>query len=126
MKTRFVYLFLCLSLSCIAQQDYNEWPKEEQKKLENAKYLMDDKLYLLAHERFDALLKLHPDNTYVKYLTGICAIYLTDKRDEAAKYLAEVKTANSKAVDLDYYYAIFYHRNYEFDKCTELATKLIY
>ena len=102
-----------------------KWPKDEQTIYESANALFEEKLYSLAYERYKTILSKHPDDIYIKYLLGICGIFISDKYEEALEYLHEVESKNKKAADLDYYLAQLYHRTYQFDKCIEAANKLL-
>ncbi|MGZ4037473.1 MAG: hypothetical protein ACXVPQ_06565, partial [Bacteroidia bacterium] len=102
-----------------------EATKDEKKIFESGKGLYEEKLYSLAYERFKFVLEKHPDDLYVRYLTGICGVFISDKHDEALAYLTEVKEKNKKAADIDYYFALLYHKMYQFDKSIELCNKLL-
>lgn len=116
-------LFLILTgASLIAQP---EATKDEKLVFESGKGLYEDKLYSLAYERFKKVLEKHPDDLYVKYLTGVCGVFISDKHEEALAFLTEVKQKNKKAADIDYYFALLYHRMYQFDKSIELCNKLL-
>jgi Tol biopolymer transport system component len=119
---------ICLILNfcvCVAQRPDSKFNEDEQKFFESANGLFEEKLYDLAYERYKNLLDAHTDDTYLKYLVGICGIYVSDKHDEALILLSEVREKNKKAADLDYYFALLYHKTYQFDKSIELANKLL-
>ncbi len=119
-----IILLSCFVLN--AQEiDVSNWPRPQQKYFESANVFYEEKLYAFAYERYDSLLKLHPKDLYLKYLTGICAIYISDKHKVAEKYLNEVKQRDKKAVDLDYYFALLYHKTYQFEKSKELIASLL-
>lgn len=118
-------LFIILYLRCGAQ-DVDLFPnREDQKQFESGKLLMEERLHSLAYEHFNKLLVRHPRDLYIKYLTGICGIYINSKHEEAFNYLSEVKLQNPKAADIDYYIALLYHRTYKFSECIELASSLL-
>ncbi|HWY11527.1 MAG TPA: tetratricopeptide repeat protein, partial [Bacteroidia bacterium] len=124
------YLLSIFTLFChivlLSQKDNTDnWPKEEKNLFESANALYEEKIYNIAYERFTDLLKKHPNDLYLKYLTGICGIYNSDKYDEALSYLNEVYSKNKKAADIDYYLAHLYHRTQQFDKSIEIANKLL-
>lgn len=126
-KTVLVILALfCLKSNLFSQNgNTSNWPKEEQIVFESANALYDEKLYPLAYERYKSLLLKHPDETYLKYLLGKCGIFVSDKYTEALAFLDEVLVKNKKAVDINYFMAQLYHRTYQFDKCIEMANKLL-
>lgn len=120
------FIFLSSVLLINAQEiDVSKWPRPQQKYFESANVFYEEKLYAFAYERYDSLLRLHPNDLYLKYLTGICAIYISDKHKVAEKYLNDVKIRDKKAIDLDYYYAILYHKTYQFEKSKELIASLL-
>src|SRR4051812_43219410 len=77
----------------------------EQRLFNSGKGLFEEKLYAMAYERFSVLLTKYPDDEYLKYLIGICGIYISDKHDESLALLNNVKIKNPKVADLDYYLA---------------------
>ena len=101
MKNKFVLLFICCLITKLNAQeiDVASWPRAQQKYFESANAFYEEKLYPFAYERYDSLLKLHPNDLYLKYLTGICAIYVSDKHKVAEVYLNTVKERNKKAAD---------------------------
>ncbi|MCA0431321.1 MAG: hypothetical protein LCH32_12550 [Bacteroidetes bacterium] len=127
MKNKFVLLFICCLITKLNAQeiDVASWPRAQQKYFESANAFYEEKLYPFAYERYDSLLKLHPNDLYLKYLTGICAIYVSDKHKVAEVYLNTVKERNKKAADLDYYFAILYHKTYQFEKSKNLIATLL-
>ncbi len=80
-KVIFIYCVLFFSVKlCFSQESpHSRWPKDDQKTFETAKILMDEKIYSVAYDRFNSLLKKYPDETYLKYLLGICGFYVRDK-----------------------------------------------
>jgi Tol biopolymer transport system component len=98
---------------------------EDQKLFESAKSLFEEHLYQLAYERLELLLNRHPQDLYIKYLIGVCGIYISEKHEEGLAYLEEVKAKNPKAADIDYYFALLFHKTYQFDKCLELGARLL-
>jgi tetratricopeptide (TPR) repeat protein len=121
-------LIIFLSSTCFnlqAQSDAVFTNREEQKIVESGKSLLDEKLYSLAYEHFSKLLATHPKDLYLKYLCGICGIFINTKHDEAMTYFNEVKDKNPKAANLDYYFALLYHKIYDFEQSIELAQQLL-
>lgn len=127
MKNKLILVvIICLISKLNAQEiDVASWPRAQQKYFESANVFYEEKLYTFAFERYDSLLKLHPNDLYLKYLTGICAIYVSDKHKVAEVYLNTVKERNKKAADLDYYFAILYHKTYQFEKSKNLIATLL-
>ena len=74
-----LFLFFLCSFSW-AQEGTNVNRNNDEKKIfESGQSLFDDRLYELAYERFSLLSKKHPDDSYVKYLAGVCCIFISDK-----------------------------------------------
>jgi len=123
-----VILILVLAMpfsALFSQKDGVYKDPQEQKLFDSGKTLFEEKMYTVAYEHFSTMLAKYPDDLYLKYLTGICGIYVSDKHREGLQYLAEVKVRNPKSADIDYYMALLYHKNYQFDTCIALANKLL-
>lgn len=99
--------------------------REDQKLFESGQAFFQEKLYGLAYERFSALSAKFPDDSYVKYLTGICGVFITDKREASKDILDEIYAQNKKTPDIEYYLAILNHKLGEYDKSIELSNKLL-
>lgn len=125
---KIIYLFLLLAAFTpfLAQQGNTKgWPPEDQKTFEKANALFNKKIYGSAYEKYKSLIPSHEKDIFLKYVTGICAVYLNDKQEEAESLLNEVKAKDKKAKDIDYYFALLYHKTYQFDKALELANGLL-
>lgn len=119
-------LFVCLITNLSGQKDNSKnWPKEDRAVFENAKALYNKSLYNSAYEKFISLKDKHPDDTYLKFVTGICGIYISDKQTESEKLLDEVKAKDKNTPNIDYYLALLYHKTYRFNKAMELANVLL-
>lgn len=118
MKFKILIPCILLGLKLTAQEavDYTKWKKSESKAFEYGIELYEDKSYALAYDVFHELLNSHPEEIGLKYLTGICAIYRSDKHIEAQNLLNEVYRKNKKAANIDYHYAHLYHRMGQFEK----------
>ncbi|MBA2611866.1 MAG: PD40 domain-containing protein [Bacteroidetes bacterium] len=127
MRQHFYVLFLCIFQFSFLAQDggIDSWPRDDRKLFESGQSLFEDKLYGLAYDRFSELSKKHPQDLAVKYLTGICGIFISDKHDEAKNILNVVYAKDKKTVDIDFYFALLYHKTGEFDKSIEYANKLL-
>ncbi len=107
------------------QDDTKNWSKEDRKIFETAKDLYNKSLFNSAYEKYNSLKAAHPDDLYLKYLTGISAIYITDKQTEAETLLTEVKEKDKKNKNIDYYLVLLYHKTYRFNKALDLANALL-
>ena len=95
----FILIMFCCKLVSFAQKvNTSKWPKEEQAVFESANALFDEKLYSLAYERYKSVLQKHPEEIYIKYLLGICGIFISDKYEEALAYLHEVEIKNNSTM----------------------------
>ena len=126
MKKIFLLLLLAMPATTLfSQKDGIYKDAGEQRLFDSGKNLFEEKMYQVAYEHFSELLVKHPDDQYLKYLTGICGVFISSKHDEGMAYLLETKAKNPKVADLDYYMALLYHKTYKFDTCIELATRLV-
>lgn len=120
-----IFLLLLLPFALFSQKEGVYKDKEDQNLFDSGKSLFEEKIYPVAYEHYSAVLARHPNDLYLKYLTGICGVFVNDKHDEGLAYLMEVKAKNPKVADLDYYLALMYHKTYRFDTCIALATSLL-
>lgn len=127
MKKLFCLVLIALTPSFIQAQkaDSKGWPDDEQKTLLSANNLFDNRTFFLAYDKYKSLLDKHPNDIFLKYKTGICCVYISGKHEEALPYLDDVQKADKKAVNIDYYLALAYHRTYQFDRSLELASALL-
>jgi len=84
--------------------------------LENAQHLFDEGNYVIALPIYDALLTNHPKELYLKYVTGLCGLYRSDKHDDALRLLTEVYEKNKKVAEIELDLAKASHLNYKFDE----------
>lgn len=125
-KTTAFAILLLLCLRIIAQQGNTKgWPQEDQKTFESANKLFNKKYYNAAYEKYKSLIPNHEKDVFLKFVTGVCAVHINDKLDEAELFFNEVKTQDKKNKDIDYYFALLYHKTYQFDKALELANGLL-
>ncbi len=118
-----VFLF---NTNCFAQkQDLSKLSKEEKKEFEIANALFIDKQYTAACPHLKPILAAHTDDLNLKYMVGVCGIYVHNIHEEALSYLEEVKSKNPKTKNIDLYLALLLHKNYKFEKAIELATQLL-
>lgn len=121
-----LFLALVCSINLYSQKNLGKnWPAEEQKKLKSADVLMENSFHKTAYARYTELLTLHPNELYLKYKLGVCGLYINEKHKDALQYLNDVYAADKKAMDIEYYLAVLYHRTYQFEKSIELSNKLL-
>lgn len=102
-----------------------DWSKEDQKTFEAATELFNKHYYESAYEKYVSLQPNHENDLFLKFVRGVCAVYINNKHKEAEKLLTEVKKNNSNAENIDYYLALLYHKSYRFDKALELTNALL-
>src|SRR5450432_3831004 len=98
-----ILIFGALNNLISQQENTKDWSKEDRKVFDAAKELYNKGLFNSAYEKYVSLKPTHADDMYLKYLTGICAIYITDKQTEAETLLNEVKAQDTKNKNIDYY-----------------------
>ena len=102
-----------------------DWSKEDQKTFEAATELFNKHYYESAYEKYISLQANHEKDLFLKFVRGVCAVYINNKHKEAEKLLLEVKKNNSNAENIDYYLALLYHKSYRFDKALEIINGLL-
>jgi tetratricopeptide (TPR) repeat protein len=115
-------IFLFLSSGIFAQNKMNtsKWRKTERDSMERAYLLYEEGNYTIAIPIFEALLKSHPDELYLKYMNGLCGLYRSDKHGDALVFLSEVYEKNKKTSDIEFDLAKANHLNYKFDEALRL------
>lgn len=125
-KLIFLILLLTGINSAFAQQGNTKgWPYEDQKTFEAANKLFNKKFYGSAYEKYKSLLAAHEKDMFLKFVTAVCAVQMNENSEEAESLLNEVKAKDKKNKDVDYYFALLYHKTYQFDKALELANGLL-
>ncbi len=102
-----------------------DWSAQDQKTFEAATELFNKHYYESAYEKYVSLQANHENDLFLKFVRGVCAVYINNKHKEAEKLLLEVKKNNSSAENIDYYLALLYHKSYRFDKALELINGLL-
>lgn len=126
MRTAICFLLIISTLSLSAQKDNSkDWPKEDRVLLETAKGLYNKGIYSPAYEKYTILKAKHPNDLYLKFVMGVCAIYIHNKQPEAETLLNEVKAGDPASKNIDYYLVLLYHKTYRFSKAIELANTLL-
>lgn len=122
-----ISLVLILGVLFAHSQEKNtkNWPKEDQKIFEAARSLYNKGYYNSAYEKYTFLKSTHAGDMYLKFVMGVCAIYINDKQTEAETLLNEVKENDKNTKGIDYYLVLLYHKTYRFTKALELANTLL-
>lgn len=122
-KTGFLVLLFCYLSSTAQVMNVRKWRPSERDSLNKGMELFDEKFFLQALPTFEALLKNHPNEEFLKYTYAKCALYRSDKHPDAYKYLTEVYDNNKKTPDIQYDMALAAHYNYKFDEALDYANQ---
>ncbi len=125
-KTLLGILFIVLTSASFAQvTKTNKWRKTERDSFENAFLLYEDKLYKMAFPIYEATLKNHPKEEFIRYMYGVTALSRSDKHADALQYLQEAYDRNKRIINLEYDLARANHLNYKFDEALEMVNKYL-
>ena len=94
-----ITLFVLLIVQCgLFAQSLNtkKWRKTEKDSMEKAQSFYDDNLRFLALPIFLNLQTNHPDEVYLQYITGICALERADVHPKALDLLLKAYEKNKK------------------------------
>lgn len=126
MRSIILSLIVFTAFSAFSQSTKTKkWRKTENDSMQKALLLYEDGLYLLALPIYEQLYSSHPNEEFLKYVYGRCALYRNDKHETALTLLNEVYTKNKKADDIEYDLARAYHFNYKFDEADQFAEKYL-
>lgn len=124
-----ILLTATLTISCLiaVSQTTNtkKWRKTENDSMQNALLLYEEGNYLLALPVYEKLYTAHPNEDYLKYCYGKCALLRSDKHETALKLLTEVYAKNNKVNDIEYDLAKANHYNYKFDEALGFIDKAL-
>ncbi len=115
-------IITCFNVTKGQEINTSGWSKEDQKIFETANKLFNKKYYESAYEKYAALQTNHEKDLFLKFVRGVCGVYITNKHKEAERLLSDVKKNDKKAEGVDYYLALLYHKSYLFDKALGLAS----
>jgi len=113
-------LFLIFSYTFSQITNTRKWRKTEKDSLDNALLLYEEKNYLLALPEFESIHKNHPSEEFIKYVFGRCALYRSDKQEDAYTALSEVYAKNKKVENIQYDLARAAHYTYKLDEASNL------
>lgn len=111
-----IVLLFCFNYVTGQTLKTKKWRKTELDSLEKAQHHFVEKNYSSALPIYENLLRSHPKEIYLKYVTGVCFLYQSDKHKEAFALLTEVYEKNKKAPDIELDLAKACHLNYKFDE----------
>jgi hypothetical protein len=90
-----------------------------------AQAMFDDQNFNMAYPYISQLQKNHPEEGFLKYMTGICCLFREDTKAEGLAFLEEVYRDNKKAEDIEFYLALAYHYNSNFVEATIMVDKFL-
>lgn len=98
----FLSTFIMLSVFSQTTMKTRKWRKTEQDSLVKAQAIFEARNYLVALSYFEKILKNHPDETYLRYVVGICGLYRSDMHEKSLEYLTEAYSKSKKIKDINY------------------------
>ncbi len=128
MKTKIFLMFLLLVASNIFSQknhSSSKWRITELDSLNVAQAMFDDQNFVMAFPFLNQLQAEHPKEGFLKYMTGICCLFKEEEHEQGLHLLAEVYKNNKKAEDIEFYLALAYHYNSNFDEAIKMAEKYL-
>jgi len=117
-----VFCFFLLSAQIT---NVRKWRKTEVDSLDHALLLYDDKMYEQACPLFEGILKNHPKEEFVKYSFARCALYRSDKHEEAYLILTELYPKYNDINDLKFDIALAALFNLRFDEAEDYLAKFM-
>lgn len=116
-RTSAVLCILFLAQVSFAQiTNVRKWRSTEKDSLDNALLLYEEGLYLMALPVFENILKNHPNEEFIQYSYAKCAIFRSDKHEDAYKYLSAIYAKNKKVDEIDYDLAKAAHYSNKLDE----------
>lgn len=119
-------LLLCFCFAGLAaafgqdKMNTNKWRKSERDSMSRGQLLYEEQNFLMALPIFEKLMLNHPNENYLKYVTGMCGLYRSDKHEQALQLLTEVYEKNRKIAEIEFDLARANHLNYKFDEALKL------
>ncbi len=129
MATKFIFsilLICCLAINSFSQiTNTRKWRNSENDTMINASTLFEEGKFLTALPMFENLYNHHPNEEYLKYCYGKCALSRSDKHEMALKLLSDVYSKNKKANNIELDLARANHLNLNFDEAIVLIDKYL-
>jgi tetratricopeptide (TPR) repeat protein len=128
MKKRiYIIMITCLLLQLVHAQTTNtrRWRRTENDSMQNALILYDEKNYVLALPIYEQLYKNHPKEDFLRFVYGRCALYRSDKHEEALICLRQVYAKNKKVDNIELDLAKAYHYNNNLDSAMIMVDKFL-
>ena len=127
MKAKLLLLFVLLNAVNSYSQPTTKikWRSSETDTLTVAQTMFDDQNFEMAFPYLNQLQKNHPDEAFLKYLTGICCLFKDDTHEQGLEFLLAVYKENKRAEDIEYYLALAYHYNNNFSEAIVMTDKFL-
>jgi hypothetical protein len=128
MKTKLLLMILMLVTSSIYSQKTTtktKWRSTETDTLAVAQAMFDDQNFVMAYPYLNQLQKNHPEEPFLKYLTGISALFKGDTHEQGLTFLLDVYADNKRAEDIEFYVALAYHYNNNFAEAIKMVDKYL-
>ncbi len=118
---------LLFSFSLLSAQITNvrKWRKSEVDSLDHGLTLYDDKMYEQACPLFEGILKNHPKEEFIKYSFARCALYRSDKHEEAYLILTELYPKYNDINEMKFDIALAALFNLKFDEAEDYLAKFM-
>jgi hypothetical protein len=125
-RSLFFILAILFSLISFSQiTNTRKWRKTEKDSLDNGLLLYEEKNYILALPIFENVYHHHPKEEFLKYVFGRCALYRSDKYDDAYTTLSEIYARNKKVFNIEYDLARAAHFTNRFDEALNLVNAFL-
>ncbi len=116
-KLLLFFISIGITLNVGAQSmNTKKWRKTENDSLVTAQSMFEQGSYQLALPIFVKLLQNHPNEAYLKYVTGISGLSQSNMHEKSLEYLEEIYKKNKKIPDIELDLARAYNYNYKFDE----------
>ncbi len=126
MRILLVLFYLAIVVDLSAQiTNVRKWRKSEVDSLDHALALYDDERFEQACPLFEGILKNHPKEEFIKYSYARCALYRSDKHEEAYLILTELYPKYNDIHELKFDIALGALYNLRFDEADEYLSKFM-
>jgi hypothetical protein len=83
---------------------------------EDAEIFMEHEDWDKAYENYDKILKIYNSNPFFKFRKGVCALRITDKKEETIQLFQEVLKESPEDKIVLYFLGRAFHHNYQFNE----------
>lgn len=113
LKRIYIVFFLFLLVGVIKAQPKNA---KISRLAEDAEIFMEDEDWDKAYENYDKILKIYNSNPFFKFRKGVCALRITDKKEETIQLFQEVLKESPEDKIVLYFLGRAFHHNYQFNE----------